>query len=83
MKALKKIYSEQLERKFPKLTNYSNTIAAGGRTDALVQALISWDYEGLTFKTKGLDADQSEAAIKATIKMLNKLEKMVYDQQKG
>ncbi len=83
MKALKKIYSEQLERKFPKLTNYSITIPPGGRTDALVQALISWDYEGLTFKTKGLDADQSEAAIKATIKMLNKLEKMVYDQQKG
>lgn len=26
------------------------------------------------FKTRGLDADQIEAAIKATVKMLNKIE---------
>ena len=31
-------------------------------------------YEGKTFKTRGLDADQTEAAIKATIKMLNIIE---------
>ena len=29
---------------------------------------------GKVFKTRGLDADQTEAAIKATIKMLNIIE---------
>ncbi|MEG1904634.1 MAG: alpha-isopropylmalate synthase regulatory domain-containing protein, partial [Bacteroidales bacterium] len=74
MKALKGIYHNQLERDLPKLTNYVVSIPPGGRTDALVQALISWEYKGESFKTRGLDADQTEAAIKATIKMLNKIE---------
>ena len=77
MKALKRIYKEQLDRRFPKLTNYVVSIPPGGRTDAFVQALITWDFEGVTFKTRGLDADQTEAAIKATIKMLNRLEEMI------
>lgn len=74
MKALRAIYKEELNRKFPKLINYNVSIPPGGRTDAFVQALISWDYQGNIFKTRGLDADQTEAAIKATLKMLNKLE---------
>lgn len=74
MKALKGIYHQQLKRDLPKLTNYVVSIPPGGRTDALVQALISWEYKGDSFKTRGLDADQTEAAIKATIKMLNKIE---------
>ena len=82
MKALRKVYDEQLKRNLPVLTNYSITIPPGGRTDALVQALITWEYEGATFKTRGLDADQSEAAIKATIKMLNKVEKQISEQEK-
>ena len=82
MKALRKVYTEQLERQFPTLTNYSITIPPGGRTDALVQALITWDFNSLSFKTKGLDADQSEAAIKATIKMLNKIEKLISEENK-
>ena len=40
------------------------------------QTYITWEYRGETFKTRGLDADQTEAAIKATLKMLNKLENM-------
>jgi D-citramalate synthase len=56
------------------LTNYSVSIPPGGRTDALVQTIISWNFEGVDFKTKGLDGDQTEAAIQATIKMLNKIE---------
>lgn len=74
MKALKGIYHNQLKRDLPKLTNYVVSIPPGGRTDALVQALISWEYNGDNFKTRGLDADQTEAAIQATIKMLNKIE---------
>lgn len=73
VRALRKIYSD-LGRPFPMLTNYSVTIPPGGRTDAFVQTIISWNYAGIDFKTRGLDADQTEAAIKATLKMLNKIE---------
>jgi D-citramalate synthase len=72
VRALRKIYAG-LERPFPTLTNYSVSIPPGGRTDALVQTIISWHYGSTDFKTRGLDADQTEAAIKATLKMLNKL----------
>lgn len=73
VKALRKIYND-LGRPFPMLTNYSVSIPPGGRTDAFVQTVISWNYAGVDFKTRGLDADQTEAAIKATLKMLNKIE---------
>ena len=56
------------------LTNYAVTIPPGGRTDAFVQTVITWEHEGKTLRTRGLDADQTEAAIKATIKMLNLIE---------
>ena len=68
---MRKIYKEQLGRTFPSLTNYTVNIPPGGHTDALVQTVISWDYNGNILKTQGLDADQMEAAIQATIKMLN------------
>lgn len=73
VRALRKIYSD-LGRPFPMLTNYTVSIPPGGRTDAFVQTIISWNYAGVDFKTRGLDADQIEAAIKATVKMLNKIE---------
>ena len=76
VKAVKRIYKDNLNRKFPLLTNYSVTIPPGGRTDALVQTNINWDYEGHLIKTRGLDADQIEAAIQATIKMLNIIENL-------
>ncbi|MEG1956059.1 MAG: alpha-isopropylmalate synthase regulatory domain-containing protein, partial [Mucinivorans sp.] len=71
--ALRTIYLKQLGRDFPTLTDYSVSIPPGGRTDAFVQTAITWNFEGRVFKTKGLDVDQTEAAIKATIKMLNKI----------
>ncbi len=70
MKAIRKIY-DSLGRGFPVLTDYLVTIPPGGRTDALVETVISWSYGSMNFKTKGLDADQTESAIKATEKMLN------------
>ncbi|MDL2265717.1 2-isopropylmalate synthase [Parabacteroides sp. OttesenSCG-928-G21] len=73
VRALRKIY-EKLGRSFPKLTNYLVSIPPGGRTDAFVQTIISWEYAGIDFKTRGLDVDQTESAIKATLKMLNKIE---------
>ncbi|WP_294619935.1 alpha-isopropylmalate synthase regulatory domain-containing protein [uncultured Bacteroides sp.] len=75
VRALRKIYKQTLGRKFPMLTNYAVTIPPGGRTDAFVQTVITWSFEDKVFRTRGLDADQTEAAIKATVKMLNIIEK--------
>lgn len=74
-KALWKIYTN-LDKPKPELTNYSVHIPPGGRTDALVQTIISWRFNGKEFKTQGLDADQTEAAVIATEKMLNLIEDM-------
>ncbi len=75
VKALRKIYKDNLQRTFPLLQNYAVTIPPGGRTDALVQTVITWQMDGgKLLRTRGLDADQTEAAIKATIKMLNIIE---------
>lgn len=74
VRALRKIYKGTLNRTFPMLTNYAVSIPPGGRTDAFVQTVITWNYENREFRTRGLDADQTEAAIKATIKMLNIIE---------
>ena len=74
VKALRHIYKKYLDRTFPILANYQVTIPPGGRTDALVQTVISWHYKGGILRTRGLDADQTEAAIKATFKMLNIIE---------
>ena len=60
-----------MNRTFPILQNYAVTFPPGGRTDALVQTVITWNDNGKIIRTRGLDADQTEAAIKATFKMLN------------
>jgi D-citramalate synthase len=73
MKAVRKIY-DKLNKELPSLTDYLVTIPPGGKTDALVETVISWNYSGMEFRTKGLDADQTESAIKATEKMLNIIE---------
>jgi D-citramalate synthase len=74
MRAVRHIYTKQLRRDFPKLLSYSVDIPPGGRTDAFVQTIITWEYRGNEFKTRGLDGDQVLAAIKATTKMLNLIE---------
>ena len=76
MKALWKVY-DRLGKKHPRLTDYAVGIPPGGKTDALVQTVITWDWEGSELKTRGLDADQTEAAIKATFKMLNIIENQI------
>ncbi len=72
VKALRKIYT-RLEKPFPVLVDYVVTIPPGGRTNALVEAVITW-RNSHEFKTKGLHPDQSAAAILATIRMLNVIE---------
>ncbi|NDW19706.1 2-isopropylmalate synthase [Dysgonomonas sp. 216] len=74
-KALYKIY-KKLNKPIPTLKNYSVYIPPGGRTDALVQTVTTWEFNGKEFRTRGLDADQTEAAVKATEKMLNIIEDM-------
>ena len=70
MKAIRVIY-EGLGKELPLLTDYQVSIPPGGKTDALVDTIITWSIKGKEFKTKGLDADQTESAIKATEKMMN------------
>ncbi|WP_276893505.1 alpha-isopropylmalate synthase regulatory domain-containing protein [Hallella bergensis] len=82
VKALRKIYKENLNRTFPRLANYTVSIPPGGHTDALVQTVITWHEEsGRMIRTQGLDVDQTESAIKATFKMLNIVENEVADRK--
>jgi (R)-citramalate synthase len=73
MKAIRVIY-DRLNKELPALTDYQVSIPPGGKTDALVETIITWSMDNREFKTKGLDADQTESAIKATEKMLNIVE---------
>jgi len=73
MKALRNIY-DKLGKALPNLIDYQVSIPPGGATDALVETVITWDYKSREFRTRGLDADQTESAIKATERMLNIVE---------
>jgi len=55
----------------PALLDYSVRIPPGGKTDALCETIITWDINGKSTKTRGLDSDQTVSAIEATQKMLN------------
>ena len=70
MNALKVIYKKK-GLDLPMLTDYAVRIPPGGKSDALCETIITWDCKGREFKTRGLDSDQTVAAIKATQKMLN------------
>ena len=70
MNALKKIYTKQ-KRALPKLIDYAVRIPPGSDSDAFCETTITWDSGSKKFKTRGLDTDQTVAAIKATEKMLN------------
>jgi len=82
MKGLRIIY-DRLGKGLPLLTDYQVSIPPGGRTDALVETVITWNHNGKEFKTKGLDADQTESAIKATERMLNILEGLYEKENKS
>ncbi|HLP06483.1 MAG TPA: alpha-isopropylmalate synthase regulatory domain-containing protein [Paludibacter sp.] len=69
-KAMWKIY-KSLNKPTPELLDYVVVIPPGGKTDAFVQTIITWKFNDKIFKTRGLDGDQTVAAIKATVKMLN------------
>ncbi len=68
--ALNKVY-RQKKSALPLLVDYTVRIPPGGKSDALCETIITWMLNGREFKTRGLDSDQTVAAIKATEKMLN------------
>lgn len=70
MNALKKVYHSK-EMTLPKLIDYAVTIPPGSHSDALCETVITWDMDKKSFKTRGLDSDQTVSAIVATQKMLN------------
>lgn len=67
MDALRRI-QDVFPNPIPALKDYEVRIPPGGRTDALVEAIITWE-NGL--KTRGLNSDQVMAAIEATETMMN------------
>lgn len=70
MNALNKVYIKK-KKHLPNLIDYAVRIAPGSDSDALCEAIITWEIDKKTFKTRGLDSDQTVCAIKATQKMLN------------
>jgi D-citramalate synthase len=70
MKALTKVYAKK-KRSLPKLIDYAVRIAPGSNSDALCEAIITWETPDKKFTTRGLDSDQTVCAIKSTQKMLN------------
>jgi len=70
MNALRNIYKNK-KMQMAVLTDYAVRIPPGGKSDAFCETIITWEYKGREFKTRGLDSDQTVAAIKATQKMLN------------
>jgi D-citramalate synthase len=72
MKALAKA-CRKFDLKLPQLVDYSVRIPPGGKTGALVEAVITWRKEARSqpFSTLGVDSDQVAAAVIATEKMLN------------
>lgn len=67
MTALRQL-SPRMNITIPKLQDFEIHIPPGGRTNALVEATITWEGD---FKTRAVSSDQVLAAIKATERMLN------------
>jgi D-citramalate synthase len=72
MNALKIVYKRR-KLELPVLTDYAVRIPPGGKSDALCETIITWNFNNKEFKTRGLDSDQTVSAIKATQKMLNSI----------
>ena len=62
MKALSKIYTH-LGKTLPTLVDYIVTIPPGGKTNALVETVITW-FKDKEFKTRGLDSDKTASSLK-------------------
>lgn len=70
MEALHKVLRKE-GMAMPQLADFEIRIPRGGKTSALTEAIINWEADGNTFKTRGVDSNQVFASIKAAIRMLN------------
>jgi D-citramalate synthase len=72
MKAVGKA-ARRFKLQLPQLMDYRVRIPPGGKTGALVEAVITWRTSPRSdpFTTQGVDSDQIAAAVIATEKMLN------------
>lgn len=73
---VRKIYRQNKLHDLPRLTNYTMSIPPHSSSEAIVMANVTWNYKGHVIRTRGIEADQIEAVISATIKMLNLIEGM-------
>lgn len=71
MNAIREIYKKTHLTTLPELIDYAVRIPPGSHSDALCETIITWKLDTRTFKTRGLDSDQTVSAIQATEKMLN------------
>jgi D-citramalate synthase len=70
MSAIKKIL-KRVHLEAPELVDYQIRIPRGGKTNALTEAIITWQVNGKRLQTIGIDSDQVIAAVNSTLKMLN------------
>jgi D-citramalate synthase len=70
MSAIKKIL-KRTHLDVPELVDYQVRIPRGGKTNALTEAIITWQVKGKRLQTIGIDSDQVISAVNATLKMLN------------
>ena len=70
MSAIKKIL-KHINMKTPELVDYQIRIPRGGKSNALTEAIITWQIKWKRLQTIGIDSDQVIAAVNSTIKMLN------------
>ncbi len=62
---------KQRKFKMPDLIDYEVHIPRGGNTSALTECIITWSDGERELKTRGVDANQVMAAVKATLRMIN------------
>jgi (R)-citramalate synthase len=68
--AISKILKKH-EFTMPALLDYEVHIPRGGNTSALTECIITWSIAERELKTRGVDANQVLAGVKATLRMIN------------
>ncbi len=72
MDALDSIIESHLDYERPRLSDYQVHIPKGGKSNALTEAVITWDLPNKRkMTTRGVSENQVFAAIQATIRMIN------------
>ena len=71
MQALDRILEGQ-DFEMPQLKDFEVHIPPGGQTNAITECIITWKSGERDFKTRGVDSNQVLAAVKATLRMINR-----------